>query len=295
MIKFYNRKTGEYEIEKVSAQRMIKWSYESPTGMGLLELIFKKRYFSRFIGWYFNKSISKRKIKKFIQIYNINTKELVKSPEEFTCFNDFFIRGLKESAREVNYSPEVLISPCDSKVLAYENVSFDNLFEIKGFKYTIPELINNTQITSEFTNSTCLIFRLSPTDYHRFHFIDNGTCEPTNKILGDYYSVNPVALKKIPEILCKNKREWSIFHSQNFGDMLYIEVGATFVGSILQTYTPNSPVSKGDEKGYFKFGGSTVILIIKSDKVKIDDDILLQTKKGFETKISYGEKIGRKK
>ncbi|HBX48157.1 MAG TPA: phosphatidylserine decarboxylase, partial [Clostridiaceae bacterium] len=107
--------------------------------------------------------------------------------------------------------------------------------------------------------------------------------------------VNPVALKKIPEILCKNKREWSIFHSQNFGDMLYIEVGATFVGSILQTYTPNSPVSKGDEKGYFKFGGSTIILIIKSDKVKIDDDILIQTKKGFETKISYGEKIGRKR
>ncbi|HBX48158.1 MAG TPA: phosphatidylserine decarboxylase, partial [Clostridiaceae bacterium] len=149
MIKFYNRKTGEYEIEKVSAQRAIKWSYESHTGMGFLELIFKKRCFSRFIGWYFNRSISKRQIKKFIKIYNINTNELIKSPEEFTCFNDFFIRGLKENAREVDYSPEAFISPCDSKVLAYENASFDDLFEIKGFKYTIPELINNAQITSE--------------------------------------------------------------------------------------------------------------------------------------------------
>ena len=107
-----------------------------------------------------------------------------------------------------------------------------------------------------------------------------------------YYSVNPMALQKVEKLFCENKREWSIFHSDHFGDILYIEVGATFVGSIIQTYTPGTRVARGDEKGYFKFGGSTVLLFFQENKVKIDQDILEQTKHGYETSVLFGEKIG---
>ena len=139
-----------------------------------------------------------------------------------------------------------------------------------------------------------MVLRLAPTDYHRFHFIDNGICDVSQKIKGDYYSVNPAALKKIPELFCKNKRELSLFHSQNFGDVLYIEVGATCVGSIIQTYFPKKNILKGSEKGYFKFGGSTIILFFEKEKVIFDSDLIEQTEKGYETKVMLGEKIGIK-
>jgi len=136
--------------------------------------------------------------------------------------------------------------------------------------------------------------RLCPTDYHRFHFIDSGICGESLKINGDYYSVNPIALSKVPEIFCRNERQWSIFDTENFGRVLYIEVGATCVGSIIQTYKPKMFVTKGDEKGYFKFGGSTIIIMFKKDKVKIDNEIIYQTQNGFETKVLMGEEIGCK-
>jgi phosphatidylserine decarboxylase len=136
--------------------------------------------------------------------------------------------------------------------------------------------------------------RLCPTDYHRFHFIDSGIPKENHCIKGHYYSVNPIALKSIPKLFCENKREWSLFKSDNFKDVLHIEVGATCVGSIFQTYSPDTKVNKGDEKGYFKFGGSTTILFFEKDSVKIDSDILDQSKFGFECKVLFGENIGTK-
>lgn len=140
-----------------------------------------------------------------------------------------------------------------------------------------------------------MILRLCPTDYHRFHFFDSGVCEQTRKIEGHYYSVNPVALQKVQKLFCQNKREWSIFHSNNFGEVVYVEVGATCVGSIIQTYTPGEKVKKGDEKGYFKFGGSTVVLFFEKDKITIDKDILNQSAQGYESSVLFGETIGLKR
>mgnify|MGYP001569234530 FL=1 len=178
--------------------------------------------------------------------------------------------------------------------MAYENIDLTNLIQIKGYTYSFFNLIENREAVSLFKNGTCLIFRLCPTDYHRFHFVDSGICGETHKHKGSYYSVNPTALNKIPEIYCKNKREWSILYSNNFGEILYIEIGATCVGSIIQSYQASQEVKKGNEKGYFKFGGSTVIIFLQNGKVKIDEDIINQTKLGFETKVLMGEKIGQK-
>ena len=135
---------------------------------------------------------------------------------------------------------------------------------------------------------------MCPTDYHRLHFVDNGIPDESHIVKGNYYSVNPTALERVPKLYCQNKREWSVFHSENFGDIIHVEVGATCVGSIIQSYEPNKKVNKGDEKGYFKFGGSTTILFFKPNTVTIDDDILIQSSFGFETKVIMGERIGEK-
>jgi phosphatidylserine decarboxylase len=211
---------------------------------------------------------------------------------DFRCFNDFFSRSLKQDARPINTNKKILISPVDGRLAAYEHINLNKIIQIKGFTYSLSELIKNNKISMNFTNGNCLIFRLCPTDYHRFHFIDWGKCEPYNKIKGNYYSVNPISLQNIPKLFCKNKREWSIFHSNNFGNVIYVEIGATCVGSIIQTYNPEKNISKGSEKGYFKFGGSTVILFFEKNKITVDRDILEQTKKGYETKVLLGERIG---
>lgn len=295
MVKFYNRETKEYETEQIAGDTYLNWTYSSPVGMRLLELIIKKKLFSKLYGYYCDSKRSQKKIASFIKNFNIDMSHSEKSLERFESFNDFFTRKLVKAARPINNILKTLISPGDGRLLAYENIDLNKLVQIKGYTYSLNKLIDEPNIVSKFSEGTCLILRLCPTDYHRFHFIDNGTCEDSKKIKGDYYSVNPIALKKVPELFCKNKREWSIFHSNNFGDVLHIEVGATCVGSIIQTYAPGNTVKKGDEKGYFKFGGSTTILFFQKGKVKIDDDIIEQTNKGYETKVLMGERIGEQK
>lgn len=292
MIKFYDRKSKKYEIELVAGEKYLNWTYSSRLGMNLLEIFIKKKAFSKLYGWYCDTKISRSKIKSFVKSLDIDMSMVEKSEGEFTSFNDFFIRKLKKSARPFSNEKNILISPAEGRLFAYENIDLNNIMQIKGINYSLNELIQNKAIASKYAGGTCLIFRLCPTDYHRFHFIDDGLCEKSSKINGAYYSVNPVALKKIPKLFCENKREWSVFHSENFKDILYVEVGATCVGSILQTYTPDSKIEKGDEKGYFKFGGSTVVVFLQKDAAKIDNDIIEQTKLGYETRILMGEKIG---
>ncbi|NMA68503.1 MAG: phosphatidylserine decarboxylase [Desulfitobacterium sp.] len=294
MIKYYDRKTKTYQKEKVVGGKIISWTYSSPVGMTFLEKIIKKKACSSFYGWYLDRPISRRKIHPFVNKFALDLSTSEKNIEEFSSFNDFFYRKLKESARKIPQDINSFISLGDGKLLAYENIHMDRLVQVKGITYSLRELIQDSYIAEKYQGGTCLILRLCPTDYHRFHFIDSGYCGPTRKIKGSYYSVNPLALQKVDKLFCANKREWSVFRSDHFGDILYVEVGATFVGSIIQTYTPHKKVNRGDEKGYFKFGGSTVILFLEKGYVTVDRDIIEQTEKGFETSVLLGEKVGQR-
>ena len=294
MIQIYNRNTKSYETELVAGKKYIDWTYESPIGKGITELIAKRKIFSKLYGKYCDTKLSSKKIPAFVDEFNIDMDLAKKDIKDFTSFNDFFTRELISEARPITNDPDILISPGDGRLTAYENIDLDNIVQIKGLTYSLRELVKDDSIASKYENGTCIILRLCPTDYHRFHFVDSGTIGPNHAIKGSYYSVNPIALKNIPKLFCENKREWSILRSDNFGDVLTIEVGATCVGSIIQTYSPNSKVNRGDEKGYFKFGGSTTILFLKKGVAKIDEDIIHQTKLGFECAVKLGEHIGHK-
>ena len=294
MIQVYNRKTNKYDTEDVAGGKYIKWTYESPIGKSFLELFIKRKLFSKLYGNYFDSKLSTKKINSFIRNFNIDTDIFINDPSDFKSFNDFFIRKLIPEARPINKEKNILISPGDGRLLAYTNIDINSLIQVKGITYSLSELLEDNPIANEYAGGTCLVLRLCPIDYHRLHFIDNGIPEKSNIIKGNYYSVNPTALERIPKLYCQNKREWSIFHSENFDDVIIMEVGATCVGSIVQSYEPNKKVSKGDEKGYFKFGGSTTILFFKPNTVNIDDDILIQSSFGFETQVIMGEKIGEK-
>ncbi|URZ05189.1 phosphatidylserine decarboxylase [Clostridium felsineum] len=294
MIKVYDRINNSYEEELVAGKGYLEWIYGSPVGKNITNLIIKKRLFSKMYGVFCDTKLSSTRIDAFTKKFNIDMTITQKKINEFTSFNDFFTRKLNPKYRPINNNKNILISPGDGRLLAHKNIDLDNIIQVKGLTYSLRELINNDTTAKNYKNGTCIILRLAPTDYHRFHFVDSGIPSESHFIKGNYYSVNPVALKTIPKLFCENKREWSIFKSDNFNDILYIEIGATCVGSILQTYKANTIINKGDEKGYFKFGGSTVILFFKENCISIDDDILEQSKLGFECKVKLGEKIGIK-
>lgn len=294
MIKFYNRKTCSYQEELIAGKKALVWTYESPLGKGLTELIAKRKIFSFLYGKFCDSKMSAKKVKSFIDDFNIDINEAQNKPDEFKSFNGFFTRKLKKSARPFSTDKDILISPGDGRLIAHENIDIDSIVQIKHLTYSLRELINDDKLAEKYQGGTCIILRLCPTDYHRFHFIDSGTVSQNHKVKGHYYSVNPIALERIPKLFCENKREWSILKSDNFKDVLMIEVGATCVGSIIQTYKENSKVEKGAEKGYFKFGGSTTILFFENGSVVLDQDIKKQSSLGFECLVHFGEHIGTK-
>ena len=295
MIRIYNRHTTTYDIENVAGEKYITWTYESPIGKSFLELFIKRKIFSKIYGMYCDSRLSTKKIPSFIDNFSIDMSEYMKNKSDFTSFNDFFIREVTPTARPIDTAKNHLISPGYGRLLAYTNIDINKVIQVKHINYSLAELIGDDEIAKEYEGGTCLVLRLCPTDYHRFHFVDSGVPKENHFIKGNYYSVNPTALERIPKLYCQNKREWSIFKSDNFGDIINVEVGATCVGSIVQTYTPDKAVKKGAEKGYFKFGGSTTILFLKPNTVEIDEDILIQSSLGFETKVVLGEKIGTTK
>jgi len=287
-IQYYERETGQLKTEKVAGEKWLVWLYYNPIGEATLWTLAKRKLVSSVYGKMMDRTSSAKRIHPFIEDFNIDMSSV--REQEYKNFNDFFTRKLKDNARPVDTSLNIVISPADGKIMAYADISNSD-FIIKGFRFDIPSFLDNPVLAQKYNEGTLIIIRLAPVDYHRFHFPVSGNLTPNKKIEGDYYSVNPFALRKKAEIFFLNKREYTIISNPLFGDVIMAEVGATMVGSIVQTYTENS-VKKGEEKGYFKFGGSTVVLLFEKSKIDIDKDILINTANGYETAVKMGERIG---
>jgi phosphatidylserine decarboxylase len=287
-IRYYERQSGLLKTEKVAGEKWLMWLYDNPVGEATLWALAKRKVVPAVYGNRMDLPSSTEKIKPFVEEFGIDMSTAQK--QKFSSFNDFFTRKLKNSARPVDTGSAVIVSPADGKILAYANLSNSD-FIIKGYRFDIFSFLNNDRLARHYLDGTLVIIRLAPFDYHRFHFPVSGSVSPVTRIDGDYYSVNPLALRKMTEIFCLNKREFTVISNPLFGDVVMTEVGATMVGSIVQTYS-GKYVKKGEEKGYFKFGGSTVVLLFEKNKIRIDEDLLINTLKGYETVIKEGERIG---
>lgn len=293
-INYIERKNNELKTEKPPGEGFLKFLYYNPLGKLPLNLVVRKKFLTDFYGKKMSEASSKERIKPFVQENAINMEESKKGIEDFTSFNDFFIRELKEGAREIDKNPEVLVSPADGKILVFNNLKETTKFFLKGDEFTIEEFLMDKDEAKKFHDGIIVIIRLAPVDYHRFHFPAAGEIGESKLIDGYYYSVSPYAIKKNFRVYCENKREVSILKTENFGDIVLSEIGATMVGGIKQTYKKGT-VKKGDEKGYFFFGGSSCVLLFEKDRVQFDEDILENSKKGLETKVYMGERIGKSK
>ena len=210
-------------------------------------------------------------------------------PVKYSSYNDFFTRKIKAKLRPVDMEARHFISPCDSKLTVYP-VTEDGHFTIKHTPYTVESLLKNKKLAKEYEGGYAMVFRLTVDDYHRYCYVCDGNKEDNVVIPGVLHTVNPIANDYFP-IYKENSREYSILHTKEFDDIVMMEVGALLVGRIVNHHR-KFKVFRGQEKGYFEFGGSTVVLLVKKDTVKIDADILENSAQGIETVVKYGEKIG---
>lgn len=291
-ILYLDRKTGEVKKEKVPGEKYLKFLYFNPFGKLPLELMIKRKFLSSLYGRMMDQKNSCKKILPFVEEHKINMSECEKGMDEFSSFNEFFIRTLKKGVRKVSKNKNELSSPADGKILAYKNLSDKDKFFLKGSEFTLGGFLRDDKLAEKYKGGTLVIVRLAPSDYHRFHFPAKGRIGVNKKVEGYYYSVSPYAVKKNFMIFCENKREYSILATEEFGDILLSEIGATMVGGIKQTHLSETEVEKGEEKGYFYFGGSSCIMLFEKGSVEIDEDITENSSKGMETEILMGEKIG---
>lgn len=290
-IQFHNRYTQRVEREQVYGAAWMRWTYHTPLGRLALESLVKRPLFSRWYGWRMNRPSSRRKIRPFIRDYKLNVGEFADSPESFRTFNEFFYRRLKPEARPVDPDPAALVFPADARHLGFPDVSeVDSVF-VKGQRFDLKRLLGDAELARRYARSTLVLSRLCPVDYHRFHFPVAGqptTAEPLN---GPLYSVNPIALRRRLAYLWENRRRLTMIRTEKLGTVLMLEIGATNVGSIQQTYRPDSSVAKGEEKGYFEFGGSSTMLLFEPNRVQLAADLVEHTRNQIELYAHVGDRM----
>ncbi len=282
---YADRSGNTYEHDDLQ-DRVLKYLYGSMPGRVLIKQL-AKPWVSKLAQILLSSGLSRIFIPFFIKWKKIDMKDY--ENKKYTSFNDFFIRKIIRSRRIIDQSPNHLISPCDGKLSVYP-IGRDTRFMVKNTSYTLRSLLRNRNLADHYEDGTLLVFRLSVDDYHRYCYIDSGMKSKNFRIKGVFHTVNPIAHETVP-VFKENTREYTILSSRNFGRLLVMEVGALLVGKIVN-YHEKAYVMRGEEKGRFEFGGSTIIVCIEKGRVIIDNDIMENSMKGIETKVKMGEKIG---
>jgi phosphatidylserine decarboxylase len=267
----------------------MRWAYQTSLGQKLVDMILARSWVSRLYGAYQSSRPSRGKIRPFIRSFGIQMDEFESGP--FGSFNDFFIRPFKPGARPFVQDPHVMPAFAEARYLAFDRIQADQQFPVKGKFLSARALLGDSPWVRRFEGGPLLLARLCPTDYHRFHFPDSGRVIESYRVHGKLHSVNPVALQARNDIFATNERHVSILETQNFGALAYVEVGALCVGKMVQTHLANAPFHRGQEKGYFLFGGSTVIVLGEPGKWTPDSDLLQKTQEKREVLVQLGQSI----
>lgn len=284
----YRDREGHIVRGNGGQDKALQMLYQTAGGRLCLKVMVSP-WFSRLGGWLLNRRISKIGIAPFVKLHKVCLSDYEK--QSFDSYNDFFTRKILSDKRPIDTEQTHLIAPCDGKLSVYP-ITRDSSFTIKGTKYTLASLLHSQKAAAAYRDGWLLLFRLTVDDYHHFCYVDSGKKSRNYQIPGVFHTVNPVANDEFP-IYKENTRTFSLLFSHHFGTILMIEVGALLVGRIVN-YHEEKEVHRGEEKGLFEFGGSTVILCIKKGQIIIDKDILENTDNGLETKVRMGEKIAQK-
>jgi len=298
-IQLWHRAKKTVEAEQIYGERWLRFAYDNPIGRFAVWLLVRRAVFSHYYGWRMNRSFSVTKVLPFIVAYNLDVDEFAKSALAYTTFNEFFYRALKPGARPVTPGEAVAVVPADGRHLVFPDLDAADGFYVKGAKFTLAELLGEAALPREqqvlasaFRGGAMVISRLAPVDCHRFHFPVGGRAGEPRLIRGWLYSVHPIALRRNLRYLVENRRMVTLVESAEFGTVAMIEIGATAVGRIQQTFIPGRTVAKGEEKGLFAFGGSCVMTLFARGRIRFDSDLVEQSAAHRETYARMGDRLG---
>ena len=278
---------GQYEQELICAEKWMRLIYENPVCGAPLLFLVKRKVLSHLYGLYCRTSFSARKIPQFIQKYQI---DMSGCSGNYKNFADFFSR----EKNDIIFPEEAqaLGSPCEGLASAYTDIDTEKLIAAKGDFFSLSELFDDEELAKTYEGGSMLRIRLRPTNYHRIHFFDDGRVTASRYLNGDLFSVNPLALNRIARLYCRNKRALIFLETKNFGPVALVEVGATFVGSIVHCFEDGETVNRGQQAGFFLPGGSLLLIFLKKG-VFIPSELLMeQSAKGHEIMIKTGETLG---
>jgi phosphatidylserine decarboxylase len=290
-INYRDRSTGACLLERVYAAEQLEFLYGHTIGKLLLVHFLSRRTFSWLYGFIKRSARSRSQIRHFIDSLEVDITDVEKPVEEYRSLDEFFSRKLRAGARPVDMNPDHLLSPCDGRAFAWQNLSGRELV-VKNTKTTIPELIDDSTVSKEFTDPAVLLVRLAAADYHRCHFPADGIAHRPRAVGKRLHSVHPIALEKGAPSFA-NYRVVTRVDSEGFGPLLIIEVGALTVGSIVQTFTPTR-VIRGQEKSYFRFGGSAILMLMQKNRIWFDEDLIGSTNEGIESRVRAGTRVAVK-
>lgn len=287
-IPYLDRKTGKIGQEKVLAGKSLSFLYQKPNPF--VKFLSTNPIFSKTMGWWQKQKWTAKNILPFIEEYGVDASEFLNPVSAFSSFNDFFIRKLKTEARPIGSSDAII--PADGRYWFYSNIQTGMELFVKGQSFDLKQLFQNSDLAKRYEGGSLILARLCPSDYHRFHFPIDCIPEKSQLINGPLYSVNPIAVKKNLAYLLENKRKLTLLQSERFGQVAYFAIGATACGSIVETFTPKKPVKKGEERGYFEFGGSALLLLFEPGKISFSNDLLSANQTGMEIRCLFGQDMG---
>lgn len=263
----------------------IRFLYGTVAGRAVLKIL-TRPFLSRRVGVFLNSRLSRWMVPLFIKKHHIDMAGCEK--KKYVSFNDFFTR--RRRVERTDITPDHLISPCDGYLSVYP-IDKDRTWRIKHVEYGLEKLLEDRELAERFSGGTCLIFRLTPQNYHRYCYVCSGERGISKTIRGRLHCVRPAAYTSCP-VFVENSREYTEIRTQQFGDMIQMEVGALLVGKIHNHY-PKGRIYQGMEKGYFEFGGSTIVVLVQEGHIRVNRQILKNMKRGAETKVRLGEMVGQ--
>lgn len=271
---------------------MLNFFYKNFIGR-FVRLPFTCLFFSKIGGSFANLKLSRYFIKSFIKRNKINMSDYVVPDSGYQTFNEFFYRKLKLNKRIIDSDLNSVISPADSKLLVIPEINAQTYFFVKTCKFDFEKFLQNRALANEFYGGTMFLFRLAPENYHRFHFPFDCIASQPKLINGKLESVNPIVYKSGVQPLTENERHLIILDSEKFGKVLFVPVGAMLVGKITETYDSEKFHKKGDEIGYFAFGGSSIVMIFKKGVITPDENFIQNSLHDRETAVRMGHRIDK--
>ncbi|MEX0323343.1 MAG: archaetidylserine decarboxylase [Puniceicoccaceae bacterium] len=293
-IQFYDRYDQCVKTERVYGETGLRIAYGTPPGRFMTWAMFARPWFSRLFGWQMKRPSSVSKIQPFIDKYGLNTDEFAWPVEDYDSFNSFFIRELKEGARPIAGDPTCVVFPADGRHMGWQVLGEEERVFVKGQQWDLAGLLDeDPALVKRYAGGTMVLSRLCPVDYHHFHYPVGGQVRGLRWMGQDLYSVSPIALRKRLSYFWLNKRCMTLIDTDSAGLVCFMEVGATNVGSIHhREAAQGTVVAKGDPKGWFEFGGSSVVTLFEPERIQLDDDLILKTQEGIELYAHVGDHMG---